>query len=105
MYEYLTIFVYVYQVHLSYLQAEKHSRSSEAVVTNGNKLPCGNLTQVLYKSNTCFWQPHFCSLILEFGEAYVLANVSVVAVKNHYQKVSWGAKGLYGLHFHIATHR
>ena len=34
----------------------------------------------------------------------VLVRVSIAATKHHNQKASWGGKGLFGLHFHIAVH-
>jgi hypothetical protein len=34
----------------------------------------------------------------------VLVKVSMALIKHHDQKASWGGKGLFSLHFHIAVH-
>lgn len=38
------------------------------------------------------------------GRHTVLAGVSVAALKHCDQRASWGGKGFFGLHFHIAVH-
>ena len=34
----------------------------------------------------------------------ILVRVSIAVMKHHDQKASWGWKGLFSLHFHIAVH-